>query len=184
MWIPVFWCTRYYCRSNKIGFFLCFLLSSCNSNELTRDKAASIIISYYNLPNRNSNYAFVNKKLNYVTYKHEYDYLLENGIIEFHKNQIPGYTKYIETSVSLTPKGEQYLIEEDDRQFRLRTCETNLGEVTGIRKILDNTAIVEYTFILENITPIGEWKKVDLNRKESRSLGFILYDDGWRMVND
>lgn len=85
--------------------------------------------------------------------------------------------------VSLSDEGKRYLLQEDDKTFKVKLWETNIADITGIQEIgQEKRAKVDYTISNKNITLFGETFS-NKNEIVSKSIYFSLYDDGWRIQN-
>jgi len=83
--------------------------------------------------------------------------------------------------VSITDEGKKYLIQDNDKSYRVKLWETDIVEITGIQEMKESkSAKVDYTISNKSITPFGDCFG-DKNQVTSLSAYFSLYDDGWRI---
>ena len=174
---------------------LFFALSSCG-NDLSRDKAASLIEEAYQFPKTET--TAIAKQ-----------YVVKTSLVEPHTPGICRFTDFpmasamlkamqdkqlismsestttknacnhILANIVLTDKGREYLINETDKEFVIRTAEITIDEVTGIRPNKEsNAATAEYTLKRINVTPFAT---DNATAPQGGQAEFLLYDDGWRV---
>ncbi len=178
------------CLTN--GKFALLLLSSiliftsCG-NKLTRDKAEQLIKDFYKFPNIEINGLDDNFSKNLLQPQNRAN--LENyitkGYVKIHDLTWMMMPSYVD--VNPTGIGKEFLIGKYS-QYEKSKVITNcriFNEITGI--VIDNnskTAKVEYTIKRIGITPFGELFNFKDNDIKSYSCNFMLYDDGWRIIDD
>ena len=116
----------------------------------------------------------------------------DQEVINIHKQMATEGLVYLKTGrdsagnvyskvVGLTPKGAQYLIRnENNGDYIVRAGKVRFGEITGILKIQPNIAKVDYTIIIQELTPFAS--PVDIRSQPIDMVAiYALYDDGWRI---
>lgn len=156
--------------------YLLFILSlgvcftSCNSDELSRKKAAKIIQEYYIFPDVETEYL----DLNYFNTS-KYKELIQQGLLQ------EGYW-----IVNITNEGLKYVANADRKNSRFATNIREFNEVTGI--VFDDEAKtkakVEFSVRRTNITPFGVFKEYNEGDIVDLSVEFTKYDDGWRITTE
>lgn len=85
--------------------------------------------------------------------------------------------------VSLTDEGKKYLIQESDKNFKVKLWETDILDITGVQEMeQEKRAKVDYTVSNKNITGFGE-SFSNKDQVVNKTIYFSLYDDGWRIQN-
>lgn len=176
------------------ALILCMSLSlvQCQSNlfknELTREKAKEIIAKQYpqddhgvflsSLPNVAALYGID------ITI---YNQMENNGLIIFSKPSMFG-----SKNVMLTNKGKNFFIKKDRERlpdgivvdiYYVKTAILKFGEITGIVNVSQNIAKVEYTVIIDDLTPFGQILGANPGVM-NQTANFMLYDNGWRIAED
>lgn len=183
-----------------IFLFVSIFLLSCSKN-LSRENAEDLIIKKFNLPRTETmqikkTYYVENHSLGtgfcpvgiysgsdenrYSNYKQLIEALQSNGMVLVNEDKkIENQICWTWANVLLTDEGKKYLVQENDKQYELKTCEVVFGEITGIQiQEQFKVAEVNYTLIRKNITPFGS----NISQEpETRSASFALFDDGWRI---
>ena len=166
---------------------LIVLLTSCKSNELTREKAKEVILSKTTFP--------IYQKGEFQT--SSYNALVSLDVPKFEKLQQAGYITYTldgwSLTAELTDKGKQFILGVErkgyyaDKFVPVKTCTLEFGEVTGILNIPEqNKAEVNYT-VKRTSTPFGQYLFNLSDGEMPHKATFKKYDDGWRMegnIND
>ncbi len=177
--------------------FAIFLVtvSSCG-NDLSRDKAATLIIEHRQFPKVESTdiskiyvvkfwieghtpgicrqfplFAEVSAKLKDLETK---------KLIQISERSVwQNSCNHIFADITLTDEGRKYLISETDKDFVVKTAEITVDEVTGIRTNKDqNSAIADYSLKRINVTPFGADSQ---GVPKGGQVQLMLYDDGWRV---
>lgn len=176
-------------KTNSFFVFFVFLViifssifSCSSSNELTREKAATLVSDFYSYPNI---------EFAYISTLSKYEPLIKQGLLK-KPNWKSGF------GPPVTSKGLKYSLDyAKDRNITLqkmnyyvpeqRAYMTNIqefNEITGI-VFLDEEktkAQIEFSTIRKKITPFGEV----VGYKEGDIVNFgaaaALYDDGWRII--
>jgi hypothetical protein len=188
--------------------FLCFcvLFSGCNSKGLTRSKAAEIISKTFPRP-VTSNFAvgrsdagagtmeqFLKTSAGRMRKLEQDDGLLSLTWEGVTRNAL-GMTMAI-VRVDLTDKGKSYIVGQNNPQANggyvaIKMCEQQFNEITGITMADRNTARVDYTWKLGELTPFAKSQNEVLGKAAfscasfqpvGDSLAMTLYDDGWRIA--
>ena len=158
---------------------LLLLLASC-SNELTRGKAAKTIKEFYEYPNVEVGNIY--NRLDWSisgTYKPIYNKLQDLGLITMHE-----YTQWgTNYSINLTDKGKAYSLATSGDRYMVISNIREFKEITGITKIDENNAKVEFSVVRKKVTPFGEINGFKEDDLENYSVEMKKYDDGWRITN-
>ncbi|MFZ4726764.1 MAG: hypothetical protein ACOYMD_15125, partial [Paludibacter sp.] len=101
-------------------------------------------------------------------------------------NFIPVGTEGYGCYGELTEEGKKYFVKYfgGNEYIIMITAKIGFGEVTGIRDTGDNnTAIVEYTEKIIEVTPVGQMYNngPQLGQTTPAKAYFVKYDDGWRL---
>ena len=159
-----------------------FLIVSCSSEKLDRDKALKLLQESHQ-----SQSATYNIFVSDPTYaKRMLDAGLESeGLLTVQRMQTLGDAG--KPLITFTERGKAFLVpqtEEDkkDNIQRVKIADETVEEVTGIQMLDgDKKAVVEYTTSYKNVTPFAKLSKRKLDEKENQKADFVLYDDGWRV---
>ena len=183
--------------------FICTIIlllafSSCSS-KLERDKAKEIIISKYQFPQLITDQLQFGERMSNTSVQGWGKFELENELVkknvisfDFVRNERDFLFSYSVYDCQLTLEGEKYKMKEktsnDGKTFYIvKLAEENFGDITGIVQSDDNkTATVEYTTIINNVTPFGQVmgrNKLQEGKINNHSVSFTKYDDGWRITN-
>lgn len=188
----------------KMGLALAIMLiCSCNSNDLSRQKAAELISKQQKLPVTQTfvlGSYFKSSRSDpasgpfgmtaaclvsgggedYSEVKQVLTELQSKGLITVgERTDKNGECNYIYATTTLTDEGKKYLVKESDGTHEVKIYDLAFGEVTGIQ-INEQLKIAEadYTLKIINITPFGKnISTVPIYRKAT----FALFDDGWRI---
>ncbi|MBX2910112.1 MAG: hypothetical protein KF706_10810 [Chitinophagales bacterium] len=163
------------------------LLSSCG-NKLTREKAAKLIVEFYEYPN----VELANIKLEEFG-KRDESYLndaVNNGYLTVSKNGYAAYGMKSSGNVfGLTKKSNPFITKKTMGLFGLSGATVisncrNFFEVTGIKENeADKTAIVEFSCKRKGITPLGSVLGYKDGDVVNYKVNLTLYDDGWRITD-
>lgn len=184
-------------------FLLMTLIISGCGKSLSRSKAAEIISQsqgfpksvYYRLPvARVSRDSFSILSLPWDDYLRAWTKLESMGIISLKRLWVRvGFLKIpvCETvEISLTDKGRTIFTHDKKHFWKMELCKKVFVEVTGISKRNDGTAIVEYTWKYDNISPvanavlpISDLRGKNLTAVYKNEVVMRKYDDGWRIVD-
>lgn len=165
-----------------LGIILLQSLTGCGkNNELTRERAKGIIVKKLNYPRNlvtditiGKNIVLMNPQKAISLYKA----LANVGVISLTQHRTIMGIPYV---VQITNEGKKYVQKIDNDQASVILGKLKFAEITGI--ILSpggKEAAVEYREKLDDVTPFG--KIIGTNYDFSRKARFVLYDDGWRMV--
>jgi hypothetical protein len=150
-----------------------FVMFSCDSNKLTREKSAKMINEFYQYPNLLIFEIDIKRDAFFDAIK-SYKPLIENGLL-----YISG--KY-NLKYAITPSGSNYIVENPNI---IALGKREFYEISGIKYLNENQSVaeVEYNCIITDFTPFGQ---ILLNIKEGSFMKhkakFELYDDGWRIT--
>lgn len=158
------------------------LLTSCESKEkLDRETALSILKDENTYPKPLTEDIYIADP---VDAKRLLDAGLEDeGLITVQRTQ--SLNDVGESLISFTEKAEPYLLPVNDEKIQqVKVADEVIEEVTGIQmEDGDNRAVVEYRTTFTDVTPFSKLSKLDLEEENVRRVGFVLYDDGWRVEN-
>lgn len=172
----------YVCGIIVLGFLLILCQESFGGGELTREKAKEIIIKECALPlDKKGEIPFEARYYQGYPEEQLFKNLHKQGLALFKIRKDANGNSYMH--VTLTPKGEQYFTEVGDNVRIVRIGKIIFGEITGIFKPMPTIANVEFTLILNELTPFASCFDVETGSTEFQA-GFVLYDDGWRMVEN
>ncbi len=181
------------------SFFI--MLSSCG-NDLSRDKAVTLISEFHQFPEMEptdiskvyvikywvEGYTSGGQRISGICRRFpmfaEKSAMLKDlqtkQLIQISERSVrQNNCNHIFADITLTDEGRQYLINETDLGFVLRAAEITLDEVTGIQANKDqNSVVADYTLKRINVTPFASDNLKTLNSGRAQLL---LYDDGWRV---
>ena len=198
---------------NKFSIKSLFILSillfiiSCDSNELTREKAKEIIVMDKNYP-KSATYNFSHGTIRMDKQEMDgYKTLINAGLINIKILETEkwnmGYAKFL-VLVSLTEQANDYVEGSTTQRSTnykskayyvyktpVKIFDQLFNEITGIRvNDESNSAQVEYTEERTNYTPFHDFLRArygpQVYKKPTlieRDADLALYDDGWRMNN-
>jgi hypothetical protein len=162
---------------------LIFFLYGCDNGKLSRPNAEKILLSDYP------------KSITVLVRMHEHDFgrsyteapidiqkLKNLGILTY--DLVPAGTSGYGCDAELTDEGKKYLSNTENSPagyIRLISAQIGFSEITSIREIpANNSAIVEYTEKVTQITPIGRvLDKIQSGQTENKQATFIKSDNGW-----
>lgn len=188
----------------KVAAFvlLVSVLTSCGNGKLSRGEAKDVINE--TLKNRCEHESII-KSYSVVIEREallvrelspkEKSYLdaLENeGLINRtveRKEGTPGFYRrniWDEYTVTLTEKGREYAVPDQNNPNLVNLYCVEVDEVTGIKMEdnSENTAIVKYKVKVENKTPFFTLLpngRLEFNPQQEYEAKFVKYDDGWRI---
>jgi hypothetical protein len=148
---------------------------SCQSDKLTREKAALLVKGFYEYPNLLVKSLKVNPNENPLAFGINYDDLINGGYMFLDKSN-PWSWKH-----SLTPKGEEFLVASSNE---VECATREFKEITGIKFTNENqtTAEIEFSCRVFNITPFGQFFKISNDQIDTYKVTAEKYDDGWRIT--
>ena len=184
-----------------------FLVSACGRN-LSRSKAAEIISQskglpesiFYRLPVAKVKHGLMDGGNNILLSDSTWDghlrawsTLESMGVISLKRL---GYVGIYDTvDISLTDKGrtiftqDSYISVDQKHFWKTEICKKVLVQVTGISKMDNGTAIVEYTWKYDNIGPVANavlnisvLRGTNLDEVHKDKALMRKYDNGWRIV--
>lgn len=181
--------------SSLLGIVLCFFMYGCGQN-LSRSEAGEIISKsksftepiFYSLPvtkvsidkfgddwNDHLKAWRSLESMGYISIK-------ELGVIG------DGFWKWYTIEISLTEKGLSIFSHDQEDTYKTELCKKVLNEITGISIGEDGTAIVEYTWRYDDVSPItnvvmivSDLKDSSINEIQKDKVLMRKYDDGWRI---
>lgn len=181
-------------RRAAIAMSLCISLAACNSKELSRAKAASILSARYPRPLSSAIVLQADMTTHGKTqFEIQFKRLLEleeaDGLLVTKSSVTPGFS-FPTINAVLTQKGKAFAGSDTDfRYAKVKMCEEHFNEVTGI-STSEQHAVVEYTIIDKNFTPFaqrnrevyGALPKPCVETPQKVQVVMQLYDDGWRLA--
>lgn len=90
---------------------------------------------------------------------------------------------WAEVNVLLTEEGKKYLLQENDKSYKIKLWDTDINRVTRIEEIGEKERKADYYIVNKNRTPFGEYFS-DKSNIITKSVNFYLYDDGWRIQSN
>lgn len=195
---------RYYSSylSGRLTNSICLLLVFCAlmaisgcGNDLSRGKAENILKaaltkeydSFCLMKQYNNEQVCAFIIMNENEKQNVFPDLERDGLLRIKGYDKPMNAILISCYVEFTKKAEPYLVKYVNDKIAVITAEADSVTVTGISKPSDafgkKMCAVDYKAIYK-LTPFGEaWQKrgYRINLEESRTVDFILYDDGWRI---
>lgn len=176
---------------NKIFLITClsllvFLINGCDFGKLSRSNAEKILAGDYP------------KAITVLVRMHEHDFgrsyteapidiekLNNIGILTY--ELVPVGTIGYGCDAELTEEGKKYLSTENSPAgyIRLISAQIEFSEIKSIREIpANNSAIVEYTEKVTQITPIGTaLDNIQIGQTETKRTTFIKSDNGWHKAD-
>lgn len=160
-----------------------FLLVSCGSKKLTREKAAELIKAEYP---RTIDWDIYTADPKHAARALDTK-LEEEGYITLKRKQT--LAEMGSPFIFFTDKAKPYLLEtpEKDKKIdiqKVKLAEQHFNEITGMQILKnDKKAIVEYTVVYKNVTPFVAISNLKIEPKVDKKAYFALYDDGWRIVD-
>lgn len=91
--------------------------------------------------------------------------------------------------ISFRTKADPFLLPQSDQNKsdgiqRVKIADETVEEVTGVQMLEgDKKAIAEVETSFKNVSPFAALSKLDLNKRNTRKVSVVLYDDGWRVEN-
>lgn len=159
------------------------LLSGCNSQNLTREKALELITKQYPYPSVKGYYIFTDDPASSQAVIDAG--MAANGYITVDKK----LSLKRHPIITFTDKAKPFLLPVEEKEKadfiqRLRIAQEDIIDVTGIRLLgQGKKAIVEYTTQYKDLTPFAvlEKDKLITGKVNNRKAYLSLYDDGWRV---
>ena len=187
-------------KSTALVILLYATSSSCSSDELTVSKAESILKKCQKeqtqIKTRKQSYGLVQMshdiKRRFPDFMKPYRELEKLGIYNIGDLQIiKGYYSKKDTyKVSLTPKGEKFLIssKEGSKEVvkgKFKICEYKLDGVIEIHEIPEkNTADVKIKIVRFNETPfLTDFYKKKNPKEIIKTITYRKTNDGWKLCN-
>lgn len=161
-------------------------IAQAESAILTREKAKQIIVKFYNLPGFDTR-RFIIEDRSFTSNSTipGFEKLRDEGLLTFNVDP-NGWSGGV--FGQLTEKGKQFYVKDENdgdntiKNIFVKVSILDFGEVTGIREFKEyNTAQVEFTLKVKDITPFGRIIYNMTESTENRSVTLIKYDDGWRI---
>lgn len=88
---------------------------------------------------------------------------------------------FVQFNMEATDKLKPYIISSDNYFYKVKVADIIFDKITGVTKISDNEASVEFTLKIKD-TPLKGLVDESDTPNLNRSADFRKYDDGWRIV--
>jgi hypothetical protein len=160
-------------------YIFTFSLLACSNGELTKKQAYQILQKDYP------------KIIYYSIYTADPDHatkIRQQGLVNAGLATVDTNAGFLKQCIFFPQKAGNLLLPTPEKEKarliqRVKTGERYVFEITGIKMLEKNKAVVEYSTEVRNVTPFSRLSKKPIKEgdKGNGSAYFTKYTDGWRV---